>query len=211
MSKESATRRYLISESVLFRKTKQDFGGLSNMAAGFSLHINEVIIPTSEHLYQALRFPDNPSLQWDIISEKSPMKAKWIGRAHIKDTRPDWDKLQFQIMLWSLRVKLSQNWDSFSSLLKATGDKHIVEVTPKPKVWGAVIKGDYCEGINALGRLLMFARESYVKQNRRIYCVSPLEVENFKFLGFPIGVICDDFTDDEGGIDTAISEQLVLA
>jgi ribA/ribD-fused uncharacterized protein len=193
----SAMRTYLISESVLFRKTKEEFGGLSNMAAGFSLNVNEIIIPTAEHLYQACRFPDYPKIQWDIINEKSPMKAKWIGRANIKYTRQDWEFIQFKVMQWALEVKLSQNWNNFSSLLKSTGNRNIVEVTPKPKVWGAVIKGDYCEGINALGRLLMHLREKYVHPNKRNYCVSPLEVSNFFLLGSLIDTVCDESGDFE--------------
>lgn len=188
----SQMRTYLISESALFRKTKEEFGGLSNMAPGFSLHVNEVIIPTAEHLYQALRFPNHPKVQWDIINEKSPMRAKWIGRANISHTRKDWESIQFKVMQWVLEVKLSQNWHSFSSLLKSTVGKHIVEVTPKPKVWGAVINGEYCTGVNALGRLLMYLREEYVIPNRRMYCVSPLDLEEFKLMGFPIGLVCEE-------------------
>ena len=187
-----SARRYLISESILFRKTKEEFGGLSNMAAGYSLYVNEVIIPTSEHLYQACRFPDYPNIQWDIINEKSPMKAKWIGRANIKLTRNDWDQNVFKVMQWALEVKLSQNWETFSTLLLSTGDKNIVELTPQAKIWGAVKDGDYCEGFNALGRLLMYLRETYVKPNIHNRCVSPIEIPNFKFLGIPIGVICDE-------------------
>lgn len=185
-------RTYLLSESVVFRKTKEEWGGLSNMAAGFPININETIIPTSEHLYQACRFPDYPELQWDIINEKSPMKAKWIGRANIKLTRPDWDDLQFKIMEWSIKVKLFQNWDSFSDLLRATNDKNIVELTPKPKIWGAVRNGDYLEGINALGRLLMHLRETYVKSNNHLQCVEPLDISNFYFLDNKIGLICNE-------------------
>jgi ribA/ribD-fused uncharacterized protein len=191
-SNNMSSRRYLISESILFRKTKEEFGGLSNMAAGYSLYVNEVIIPTSEHLYQACRFPDNPDIQWEIINERSPMKAKWIGRANIKFTRSDWDQNVFKIMQWALEVKLSQNWKSFSTLLLSTGAKNIVELTPKPKVWGAVRDGDYCEGVNALGRLLMYLRETYVKPNVHNHCVSPIDIPNFKFLGIPIGLICEE-------------------
>lgn len=208
MSRSSAVRTYLLSECVTFRKTKEAFGGLSNMAAGFSIHVNEVTIPTAEHLYQALRFPNHPKIQWDIIHEKSPMRAKWIGRAHIKHTREDWDIQQFKIMQWVLEVKLSQNWESFSALLKSTEEKNIVEITPKPKDWGAVIKGDYCEGINALGRLLMHLREKYVHSNNRIYCVSPLNIEQFKLLGHPIGVVCDEY--EPHTIDTP-ERELVFA
>ncbi|MCX6319171.1 MAG: NADAR family protein [Bacteroidetes bacterium] len=204
----SAMRTYLISDSVLFRKTKEEFGGLSNMAPGFSLHVNEVIIPTAEHLYQALRFPDHPKVQWDIINEKSPMRAKWIGRANIKHTRSDWDKIQFKVMQWVLEVKLSQNWHSFSSLLNKTSGKNIVEVTPKPKVWGAVIEGNYCTGVNALGRLLMHMRETYVIPNKRMYCVSPLDFEKFNLLGFPIGVVCDE---NDSTVSTTPEREFVFA
>lgn len=187
-------RTYLISESIIFRKTKEEFGGLSNMAPGYSISVNEVFIPTAEHLYQACRFPDHPEIQWDIINEKSPMRAKWIGRANINHTRKDWELIQFKVMQWVLEVKLCQNWTAFSALLKATENKNIVEITPKPKVWGAVIKGDYCEGVNALGRLLMYLREKYVNNNNVLNCVSPLEVSNFYLMGKPIDLVCDEYS-----------------
>lgn len=185
-------REYNVNESVLFRKTKEEYGGLSNMAAGFSLNVNDVIIPTAEHLYQACRFPNYPDIQWDIINEKSPMKAKWIGRAKIGFTRPDWEYIKFKVMRWSIEVKLSQNWKSFSDLLLSTGNKHIVELTPKDKVWGAVRTGDVCIGVNALGRLLMEVREFYVKPNNYKRCVQPLDISDFNLLGSPIGLICNE-------------------
>lgn len=188
----SSIRTYPLSDCIAFRKTKEAFGGLSNMAAGYSLYVNDVIIPTAEHLYQACRFPNHPDIQWDILNEKSPMKAKWIGRAKLKATRKDWEEIQFKVMQWVLEVKLSQNWESFSSLLKSTGDKSIVEVTPHPKVWGAVKNGDFYEGTNALGRLLMYLRETYVKNNNRNHCVQPLEIPQFNFMGISIGIICDE-------------------
>lgn len=190
---DMSMRIYSISDSIVFKKTKEAFGGLSNMAAGYSVRVNDVIIPTSEHLYQACRFPGHPALQWDIISEKSPMKAKWIGRANIKLTRPDWDKIQFKVMQWAIEVKLSQNWEAFSGLLRSTENKDIVELTHTPKVWGAVKKGEHLEGVNALGRLLMHLRETYVAANNRIYCVEPLDIPQFNFMGIPIGIICDEY------------------
>jgi ribA/ribD-fused uncharacterized protein len=189
---DMAIRTYSISDCIAFRKTKEVFGGLSNMAAGYSLYINDIIVPTSEHLYQACRFPENPDLQWAIINEKSPMRAKWIGRANIKFTRNDWEHVQFKIMQWVLEVKLSQNWNSFSNLLLSTGTKNIVELTNTPKIWGAVKHNGYYEGINALGRLLMQLRETFARNNNRNYCVDPLDIPNFKFLGASIGLVCDD-------------------
>src|SRR5688572_5444377 len=118
------------------------------MAAGYSLNVNDIIIPTSEHLYQACRFPYNPDLQWDIINEKSPMKAKWIGRANIKYTRNDCEQIPFKVMRWVLELKLSRNWATVSKLLLKTENKNIVELTRTPKSWGAVQKGDMLEGIS---------------------------------------------------------------
>jgi len=64
---------YIRSQSVVFCKTKEAFGGLSNMAAGFALRYEGHDYKTSEHLYQCLRFPDYPDVQELIRSKGSPM------------------------------------------------------------------------------------------------------------------------------------------
>jgi ribA/ribD-fused uncharacterized protein len=186
------TRTYLPASSIVFHKTKAEFGGLSNMAAGYSVNINDVIIPTIEHLYQACRFPHLPQLQLDIISAPSPMKAKWIGRAQINLSRKDWDRVRFKIMQWCIEVKLSQNWESFGSLLRSTDSKPIVELAPRDKIWGATKDGDQLVGTNALGRLLMYVRERYVKTNDCQRCVHPLTIPNFTLLGNPIDRVCNE-------------------
>lgn len=188
----ASVRKYLISDSIVFHKTTAAYGGLSNMAAGFSLNVNDVIIPTAEHLYQACRFPNEPQLQLEIISTASPMTAKWIGRKHIEKTRKDWNDIRFKIMQWVLELKLSQNWDNFSNLLISTYDKPIVELSPKDKIWGAVREGEFLVGTNALGRLLMFIRETYVKTNNQLICIEPLDLSQFCFLGHPIETICNE-------------------
>ncbi len=186
------SRTYHPDTSIVFHKTKAEYGGLSNMAAGYSVNINDVIIPTAEHLYQACRFPQHPQLQLDIISEPSPMKAKWIGRAHLDASRTDWDRVRFNIMQWCLEVKLSQNWDTFGSLLRSTEDKPIVELARRDKIWGATKDGDQLTGTNALGRLLMYVRERYVKTNDYQRCVQPLSISDFMFLGHPIDLVCNE-------------------
>ena len=72
-------RNYNAKEAIVFRKTTGPFGGLSNMASGYALYINEVIIPSSEHLYQAMRYPTNPEIQFEIINQDNAMKAKMIS------------------------------------------------------------------------------------------------------------------------------------
>jgi len=188
-----AIRNYLINESVIFLKTKEDFGGLSNMAGGFSINVNDIIIPSSEHLYQACRFPNNPELQWDIINERSPMNAKWISKAHTHLTRPDWEKVKFKVMQWAIEIKLSQNWNTFGELLRLTGDKNIVEATKKDKVWGAVMDGEYYRGVNALGRILMYIRAEFVKLNKYNRCIHPLKISDFNLLGHKIGLVCNEY------------------
>lgn len=203
------TRTYSTNDSIIFSKTTAPFGGLSNMAAGFSININDIIIPTAEHLYQACRFPDYPQLQLDIINEPSPMTAKQIGRNNIACTRNDWEQIRFKVMQWVLEVKLSQNWETFSGLLLETGNKNIVELTPTNKVWGAVKNGDILTGVNALGRLLMLMRERYAKTNNYQRCVPPLEVDNFMLLGYPIEMVCNE--DYEAEIRWSLSEEYSLS
>jgi ribA/ribD-fused uncharacterized protein len=190
-------RTYLLTDSAVFKKTKEKFGGLSNMAAGFSLNVNDILIPSAEHLYQACRFPDHPEIQMDIINETNPMKAKWIGRKHISLSRSDWDQVCFKVMQWCLEIKLSQNWQTFGYLLASTEDKNIVELTTHPKIWGAVQQGDKLVGVNALGRLLMYIRERYVKTSDYQRCVQPLSIPDFKLLGHQIETICNEHYQDE--------------
>ncbi|MDT8265677.1 NADAR family protein, partial [Roseomonas sp. DSM 102946] len=115
----SRLRTYDRATSVVFLKTKEAFGGLSNMAGGFPLRVNGVRILTSEALYQACRFPHLPDVQKLIIAEASPMTAKMKGKPHRSNSRPDWGAVRVKIMRWCLRVKLIQNFAEFSRLLLA--------------------------------------------------------------------------------------------
>src|SRR5436190_807211 len=104
-------RTYVRGDSVVFCKTTEAYGGLSNMAAGFPVCVNGVRIRTSEALYQACRFPHMPDVQRLIIDEASPMTAKMRSKPYRKDSRADWERVRVKVMRWCLRVKLSQNWN----------------------------------------------------------------------------------------------------
>lgn len=158
-------REYNTKEIIAFAKTESKFGGLSNMAPGYSLFINEVNIQSSEILYQACRFPLFPLIQKEIIETKNPMDAKAVSRKYQQYSRQDWDNVKFKVMKWCLEVKLIQNFDIFSELLLSTGDKTIVEFSKKDNIWGASpTNPNILKGQNALGRLLMQLREK-VKLN----------------------------------------------
>lgn len=179
--KRPEIRTYSRHESITFRKTKERFGGLSNMAAGFLLNVNGVKILTSEALYQACRFPNLPEVQRQIIAERSPMTAKMISKPYRKNSRPDWDRVRTKIMRWCLQVKLVQNWDTFSKLLLDTGNLPIVEDSRKDDFWGAKPQDEeILVGANVLGRLLMQLREQL--KNEEITSktiVNPLTIPDF--------------------------------
>lgn len=184
-------RTYSRKEAVVFRKTKEEFGGLSNMATGFPLKVNGLRILTSEALYQACRFPHLPVVQRVIIGQKSPMTAKMKSKPHRVETRADWERVKVNIMRWCLRVKLAQNWAKFSQLLLETGARPIVEESRKDDFWGAkVVDRQTLRGINVLGRLLMELRTQLKQGDQEsLSIVEPLAIPDFLLDGRAIGTI----------------------
>lgn len=191
MSSSDQVRTYSRAESVVFLKTDEPFGGLSNMAGGYPIRVNGIRILTSEALYQACRFPHLPDVQRMIIGENSPMTAKMRSKPYRKDSRRDWDHVRVRIMRWCLRMKLANNWSAFSELLLRTGDRPIVEQSRKDDFWGAKVVGDGSAlvGMNVLGRLLMELREQVKEHGRDAFLrVETPDVPDFQLLGRPIEV-----------------------
>jgi ribA/ribD-fused uncharacterized protein len=188
-------RTYRRAEVVVVHKTKESFGGLSNMAAGFPLRVNGVRILTSEALYQACRFPHLPDVQQKIIGQHSPMTAKMKSKPHRKDSRPDWDLVRTKVMRWCLRVKLAQNYEAFGDLLLATKDRPIVEQSRKDDYWGAKVVGvddETLVGQNILGRLLMELRELLKSDtDEALKTVPALNIPDFLLLGKPIETVSE--------------------
>lgn len=185
---------YKISEVISFRKTNEAFGGLSNMAAGFPIIINNTRILTSEALYQACRFPHLPEIQKKIIEQKSPMAAKMVGKPYRIHSRSDWDVVQVNIMRWCLKIKLAQNFVDFGRLLASTGNRIIVEESRKDTFWGAIKskkEPDFLVGTNQLGKLLVELREEYINEGNtpEILIVEPIRILDFKLLGHTIDTI----------------------
>lgn len=182
------TRAYTRAHSVVFLKTTEAYGGLSNMAGGFPLRVNGLRILTSEALYQACRFPHRPDLQRLIIAQRSPMTAKKTGGPHLHDSRPDWDRVRVAVMRWCLRVKLAQHWQMFGALLQSTGDLPIVEQSWKDDFWGAKPANDgTLRGVNVLGRLLTKLRDLVQREPRNsLLQVAPLPIPDFLLDGRPV-------------------------
>ncbi|MEP7303571.1 MAG: NADAR domain-containing protein [Caldimonas sp.] len=203
------TRIYDRGSSVVFRKTDEPFGGLSNMAGGFPLRVNGIRILTLEALYQACRFPHLPEVQSLIIEQRSPMTAKMKSKPYRHDSRPDWDQVRVKIMRWSLRVKLAQNWQAFSELLLETGERPIVEESRRDDFWGAKATDDSTlVGMNVLGRLLMELRQA-VKDNSResLMRVQPPHISNFLLAGGLIGTIAAENVELEVAAVKAVAKR----
>ncbi len=192
-AKKDLLRTYSRTDVVVFYKTKERFGGLSNMAAGYPLKIHGVRIHTAEALYQAFRYPHLPDVQKEIIGQHSPMTAKMKSKPHRKDSRSDWEDVRYKVMRWCLRVKLAQHYKEFGRLLLATRDRPIVEQSRKDDYWGAKIVdevGETLVGQNVLGRLLMELREVLKSDaDEALRVVPPLSIPDFLLLNKPIGEV----------------------
>jgi ribA/ribD-fused uncharacterized protein len=191
MTAAAEFRVYRQDEVAWFYRTKEERGGLSNMAGGYPLVVNGIRILTSEALYQACRFPYDPDVQKLIIAQRSPMTAKMKSKVHRHKTRPDWDAVRVKVMEWCLRVKLAQHWESFGQLLLSTGDGPIVEVSRRDQFWGARPSDDgTLVGLNVLGRLLRKLRDELNGPNPdSLRSVAPLDIPDFLLGGEPIGII----------------------
>lgn len=195
-------RSYVRREAVVFHKTKERWGELSNMASGFPLVVVGSVFPSSEALYQACRFPDQPDVQLLIAQQTSAMAAKMRSKPHRSESREDWPRIRVRVMRWVLRVKLAQHMDGFGSVLRATGDSSIVERSAKDRYWGAIESDDgTLEGENVLGRLLMELRDELRTRSRdELSIVMPPRVDHFLLLGRPVGVVRFDDVADRGPV-----------
>lgn len=184
-------RNYVAHDSATFRRTGERLGGLSNMAPGFPLEVNDIRIRTSEALYQACRFPHLPDVQRMIIEEVSPMTAKMKSKPYRVRSRPDWDAVRTRIMRWCLRVKLAQNWERFGALLLETDGRPIVEESGKDDFWGAIPSAEgHLVGRNVLGRLLMELRELLrAPDAESLRRVEPPQVPRCLLYGQPVAAV----------------------
>jgi ribA/ribD-fused uncharacterized protein len=192
MDSQKHLRTYRFSDAAVFHRTREKFGGLSNMATGFPLHIHGLTVPTSEALYQACRFPSLPDVQREILTQPSPMTAKMKSRRFRSQSREDWLQVRHKVMRWCLQLKLAQNMSTFAPLLMSTGDLAIVELSRKDPFWGAMLQADgqTLVGQNVLGRLLMELRERLrVAAPEDLNVIRPPSIPDFLLLGSPIGVL----------------------
>lgn len=109
--------------------------------------------PTSEHYFQAAKFPGSPQAE-RIRLAPTPAEAKELGSDRTIALRADWIAVRDTMMRAALVAKFSQH-DELRVLLLSTGDAWLVEHTANDSYWG---DGGDGSGVNRLGLLLMEVR-----------------------------------------------------
>ena len=117
---------------------------------------------------KALLFaPDHPTA-YAILSPNSPAphprKLRQLGREIPNFSDEIWHKHRFEIVVEGNYLKFMQNPDLKAQLL-ATGQREIVEASPRDKIWGVGYGAKNASanrrnwGLNLLGKAIMEVRE----------------------------------------------------
>ena len=150
---------------ISFTKVNLPWGCLGNMAP-YPITYEGKVWPTSEALFQALRFKD-PDIREEIRIQKSPMAAKMKAKKHrasymVVEPMSDED---IQNMRLCLKLKFTQH-PGLKSRLMVTKGHTICEDIGKRRgsrheFWGSYRNNEnQWIGNNMLGKLLMELRDS---------------------------------------------------
>src|SRR5262245_34951708 len=141
-------------KQIFFYSTREKpFGCLSNFAP-YGFELNGLWWPTSEHYFQAQKFPDAAYAE-RIRLTKSPTIAARLGRSRKEPVRNDWTEVKDSIMRQGVLCKFRSNPD-IREVLLSTGDAILIENAPRDYYWGCGSDGT---GLNMLGQILIEIRE----------------------------------------------------
>lgn len=179
------TKTIQINECVTFSKTKEAFGGFSNMSMEYPLEVNGVVFASSEHFYQCMKYVDHSEVQKEILGERNPLLMKNKQKKHRGLIRKDWDELKEIIMEVTVHLKLVTHWVKFGNLLMESGTKKIVERSKKDSFWGMipqVSNPGVLVGENKLGMILSRFRELIRTEGTRGELVNWNPDSTFRFM-----------------------------
>ena len=153
-------RIYARDQACGFRFSRTEWGAFSNFQPlAVPIAAGPWTFATSEHVYQACKFPARPDIQQRIAEAPTAREAAAIGRTPGLGIDPGWNARRVDVMRWVLRMKREANQAEIDAVLAATGDRPIVEVSVRDPWWGARPVSDRYEGRNVLGRLWMELRQ----------------------------------------------------
>lgn len=170
-------------EAIYFYEEKDPYYEFSNFYE-CSIEYGGSRWQTSEHLYQAQKFihdsnymdiirnADTPAKVYALANQrKTRFSSSWyvnksiygelkidqvidISKQSGVSIRPDWELVKDDVMRCAVMYKFSQN-SRLRLLLIETGNRHIVENSPRDSYWG---NGKDKTGKNMLGQILMETR-----------------------------------------------------
>lgn len=135
-------------DPILFYRVNEPYGEFSNFAP-YPILLKGKTWPTSEHYFQAQKFP-GASDEEEIRNEPSPMIAARMGRSRSRPLRKDWESVKDSIMREAVMAKFTQH-ASLRDLLLGTGEAVLIEHTSNDRYWA---DGGDGSGRNRLGELL---------------------------------------------------------
>jgi ribA/ribD-fused uncharacterized protein len=156
-----------MTNQILFYKLKEYYGAFGNFSK-YTVQYKNLVAPTSEHMFQALKFyPHNPELVQKVLEQPTPKDAANMGRDRSLPLRKDWEQpiensphpdvvLTKDLVMLDVVMDKFTRHDDLKSLLLSTGNATIVEDSPIDWYWGW---GKDHTGQNKLGKILMIVRE----------------------------------------------------
>lgn len=135
--------------------------------------VDDTMYPTAEHwmmVQKAKLFKDEEALS-KMLNTSKPGTAKALGRTVKNFDKSVWDDKAYHIVVEGNIHKFSQN-EPMKNFLLTTGNKIIVEASPRDHIWGIGLGQDRKEalnpatwrGTNWLGFALMEVREELLKR-----------------------------------------------
>ncbi|CAG8538374.1 3971_t:CDS:2 [Paraglomus occultum] len=119
-------------KTINFYRQNGEYGIFSNFY-GAPIEIDGELWPTSEHYFQAQKFPIRPELQQKIRNLSTPSEAAKAGRRRDYPLREDWESVKEDVMMRALIAKFTQHEDLKRQILD-TGDAKLVEHTARDRV-----------------------------------------------------------------------------
>lgn len=133
---------------------EREFYPLSNFSS-FAVKWKGKVWATSEHAYQAAHFfKTAPVLAERIYKIRSAHEAYKLAKANADKAPENWHEIKVVVMEDIVRHKLKQNPYVMHKLMQ-TGERYIVEDSPKDDFWGW---GPKKNGRNELGKIWMKIR-----------------------------------------------------
>lgn len=153
---------------ISFTKSNMPYGWLGNMTSSFNgkqltIMYNNKVWPTSENLFQALRFKDDGIR--NLIRLESGYNSKKVAKRFATDMTVDpLSKEDVLNMIKCVALKIKQHDDIRLELEKTKGSILIEDVSFRMEgsslFWGAAKIKQHWIGLNCLGKIWMHLRDN---------------------------------------------------